>query len=139
MSDTISWVATVATVIAASLTAANLGSRITGYGFVIFTFGALCWIAVGATTHQPALMWTNAVLSVLDAFGIWRWLGRQAKVEEGARTASEASQRGAGETLFPISLLSSARVRCGGSELGHCVDAMAGCTSGRIDYVVVSE
>ena len=33
MADTISWVATVATIIAASMTAANLGSRITGYGF----------------------------------------------------------------------------------------------------------
>jgi len=48
MAETISWVATVATIIAASMTAANLGTRITGYGFVVFTIGALCWIAVGA-------------------------------------------------------------------------------------------
>ena len=50
MADTISWVATVATIIAASMTAANLGSRITGYGFAVFMFGALCWIAVGLMT-----------------------------------------------------------------------------------------
>ena len=91
MADIIPWIATVATVVAAFMTASNLGSRITGYGFAVFTFGALCWIANGALTHQPALMWTNVVLIVLDIFGVWRWLGRQARVEEGARAASEAS------------------------------------------------
>ena len=79
MTDFIAWVATGATIVAASMTAANLGSRITGYGFVIFTFGALCWIAVGVSTDEPALLWTNVVLIVLDTFGIWRWLGRRRK------------------------------------------------------------
>jgi len=139
MSDIISWVATAATIIAASLTAANLGSRVTGYGFVIFTVGALCWTAVGALTHQPAIMWTNIVLTILDLFGVWRWLGREAKVEEGARTAAEASEFTPGEKLFPTSLLSSAPVRSGSIELGRCIDAMAGCGSGRISYVVVSQ
>ena len=139
MAETISWVATVATIIAASMTAANLGSRVTGYGFVVFTFGALCWIATGMLSHQPALMWTNVVLTVLDLFGVWRWLGRQTKVEEGARAASEASERTPGEALFPVSLLTRAPVTSNGAALGHCIDAMAGCASGRIDYVVVSE
>lgn len=121
------------------MTAANLGSRVTGYGFVAFTFGAVCWIFVGATSGQPALMWTNVVLLALDLFGIWRWLGRQSRVEEGARTATQRSQSMPGEALFPISLLSRAPVLCGSTPVGHCVDAMAGCRSGRIDYVVVSE
>ncbi len=139
MSDIILWVATVATIIAASMTAANLGSRITGYGFVVFTLGALCWIAAGALTHQPAILWTNIVLTILDLFGIWRWLGREAKVEEGARAAAEASEFTPGEALFPVSILSTAPVRSGAAELGRCIDAMAGCGSGRISYVVVSE
>ncbi len=139
MADTVSWIATVATIIAASLTAANLGSRITGCGFVVFTFGALCWIAVGASTRQPALLWTNVVLTILDLFGIWRWLGRQAKVEEGARAASEASEQTPGEALFPVSLLLQIPVVGGSKEIGRCVDAMAGCSSGRLSYVVVSE
>ena len=139
MSDIISWVATVATIIAASMTAANLGSRITGYGFVVFTFGALCWIAVGALTHQPAILWTNVVLTILDLFGIWRWLGREAKVEEGGRAAAQASERTPGETLFPVSILSNAQVKSRGTDLGRCVDAMAGGASGQINYVVVSE
>jgi len=138
MADTISWVATVATIIAASMTAANLGSRVTGYGFVVFTLGALCWIAVGAMTGQPALLWTNIVLTVLDVFGIWRWLGRQRKMEEGARAASEASEETPGEALFPISMLSHAPVIAGDRELGRCIEAMAGCSTGSLDYIVVS-
>lgn len=139
MSDIISWVATGATIIAASMTAANLGSKITGYGFVVFTVGALGWIAVGALTHQPAILWTNIVLTVLDVFGIWRWLGREAKVEEGGRAAAEASERTPGEALFPVSILSSAPLRSGSAELGRCVDAMAGRTTGHINYLVVSQ
>lgn len=120
------------------MTAANLGPRVTGYGFIVFTLGALCWIAVGATTGQPALLWTNIVLSMLDLFGIWRWLGRQSKMDEGARAASEASEQTLGEALFPTSLLSRAPVIARGRELGHCIEAMTGCSSGRLDYVVVS-
>jgi hypothetical protein len=139
MADTISWVATGATILAALMTASNLGSRVTGFGFVVFTIGALCWVRVGMLAHQPALLWTNVVLTAVDLFGVWRWLGRQARVEEGARAASEASERTPGEALFPISLLSRAPVLCGSKEVGHCIDAMAGCRSGRLDYVVVSE
>ena len=139
MADTISWVATIATIIAASMTAANLGARITGYGFCVFLVGSLAWLATGLMTGQPTLSWTNVVLTVLNIFGIWRWLGRQTKVEEGARAASEASEGTPGEALFPTSLLSRAPVQCSGFAVGHCVDAMAGCRSGRLDYIVVSE
>lgn len=139
MTDWISWVATIATIIAACMTAANLGSRVTGYGFAVFTLGASCWLADGILSHQPALAWTNAVLLVLDVFGVWRWLGWQARVEEGARSAAAASESTPGESLFPASLLSRAPVRCGNAEIGTCVDAMTSCGSGRIAYVVVSE
>lgn len=139
MADTISWVATVATVLAASMTAANLGPRVTGLGFAVFTVGALCWIRVGILNHEPALVWTNLVLTALDLFGVWRWLGRQARIEEGARTASAASEHSPGEALFPVSLLSRAPVRCGATEVGHCIEAMAGGRSGKLDYLVVSQ
>ena len=139
MADSISWIATIATIIAASMTAANLGSRITGYGFCVFLVGSLAWLATGLITDQPALTWTNAVLTVLNVFGIWRWLGRQTKVDEGARAAAAASERTPGEALFPISMLTHAPVRGDDGDLGHCIDAMAGCVSGRLSYVVVSE
>jgi hypothetical protein len=139
MADTISWIATAATVIAAFMTASNLGSRITGYGFCVFLVGSLAWLATGLITGQPALTWTNVVLTGLNIFGIWRWLGRQARVEDGAREASEASEAGPGEPLFPVSLLTRGPVRSGAETVGTCVDAMAGCRSGRLAYVVMSE
>ena len=92
------------------MTAANLGSRITGYGFASSSSARCAWLATGLLTDQPALMWTNVVLTLLNIFGIWRWLGRQAKVEEGARAAAEASEATPGEALFPVSLLTRAPV-----------------------------
>lgn len=139
MADIIPWIATAATVIAAFMTAANLGSRVTGFGFAVFLVGSLAWLAHGLMSGEPALTWTNAVLTVLNIFGIWRWLGRQARVELGAKTASEASKEAPGETLFPVSLLTSAPVRSKEKqELGNCVDAMAGSGGGRLRYLVVS-
>jgi hypothetical protein len=139
MTDILSWAATATTILAALMTASNLGSRVTGYGFAVFTLGAVCWLTVGAMTHQPALLWTNIVLLAIDAFGVWRWLGRQVGVEEGARAAAQASEASSSETLFPVSQLTRVPVIAGDIEVGRCVDAMAGCTSGRLSYVVVSE
>lgn len=62
MDNYLSWFATTATIIAATLTASNLGARITGYGFVIFTVGSVAWLSFAAVTDQPALVWTNGVL-----------------------------------------------------------------------------
>ncbi len=139
METSLSWIATAATIVAASITASNLGSRITGYGFVVFTLGSIAWFGFGLLSGQPALMWTNAALTFLNLFGVWRWLGRQAAIEDGSAAAARASQATPGEALFPVSLLSRAAIRSAGSELGASVDAMAGCRSGRIAYVMVSE
>ena len=139
MDQLASWIATAATIIAACMTASNLGPRITGYGFAVFTVGSIAWFTLGMLTDQPALVWTNVAMTGLNLFGVWRWLGRQAKVEDGAGAAAQASEATAGETLFPASLLGRAKLRCGDSHVGTCVDAMVGCGSGRLSYVVVSE
>ena len=140
MTDSVSWVATIATILAACMTASNLGARITGYGFAVFTVGTLSWLALGLMTGQRALVWTNVVLRGLNLFGIWRWLGRQARIEEGASVAAEASGKTPGEALFPVSLLLKAPIENSeGSLVGTCVDAMAGCSSGKVHYVVASQ
>lgn len=134
------WIATAATIIAACFTASNLGSRITGIGFIIFTVGSMAWFATGLLTGQPALVWTNAVMTLLNAFGVYRWLGRQAKLEEGANKAAKKSADTPGENLFPASSLTAVKlIGADGTELGSCVDAMFGCGSGRISYLVVAE
>jgi hypothetical protein len=133
------WFAVAATIAAASITSANLGSRITGFGFVVFTVGSLAWLAYGIMSGQPSLIWTNAALTGLNLFGVWRWLGREARLEEGGKAAQQASAETPGETLFPVSLLGSAPLfGQDGVELGRAVDAMAGCDSGRLRYAVIS-
>jgi hypothetical protein len=140
MDQIASWVATLATIAAACMTSSNLGSRITGYGFGVFTIGSIAWLALGLVTGQPALVWTNSVLTLLNLFGVWRWLGRQSKVEQGAESAQAKSEALASETLFPATLLGRAPlVGRGGEPLGTLVDAMFGCSSGRLRYLVVAE
>lgn len=140
MDQIASWLATAATILAACLTASNLGSRITGYGFMVFTVGSIAWFTVGLLTDQPALIWTNMVMTVLNLFGVWRWLGRQARVEDGAQRATEKSEALATETLFPASMLNRAKLEdADGRDLGTLVDAMIGCRSGRLAYLVVAE
>lgn len=140
MEQSLSWIATAATIAAASMTAANLGSRITGYGFAVFLAGSICWLFFGLVSGQPALVWTNVALTILNIFGIWRWLGRQARIEEGAKAGALDSRDTPGEALFPLSLLTAAPLRAvDGSEIGRSVDGMAECRSGRIAYLVVSE
>ncbi|MBA3730542.1 MAG: PRC-barrel domain containing protein [Sphingomonas sp.] len=140
MESIATWVAPVATTIAALMTASNLGSRITGYGFVIFTIGSLAWLTLGITTGQANLLWQNVILTGLNLFGIWRWLGRQAKIEDGGAAAQEQSAELGSETLFPASLLTSAKlVGADGTELGSSVEAMLGCRSGSPAYLVVAE
>jgi hypothetical protein len=134
------WVAPVATTIAALMTASNLGSRITGYGFIVFTIGSIAWLMLGISTGQANLLWQNIILTALNLFGIWRWLGRQARIEDGGVAAQAQSAELAGETLFPASLLAKAKVVSGdGGELGSSVEAMLGCGSGRPRYLVVAE
>ena len=133
------WVAPAATMIAAMMTAANLGPRVTGWGFVVFTVGAIAWVIVALASGQQNLLLSNAFLLIVDIVGIWRWLGRQARYEKGARIASEASADSAKATLFALSKLPGRSVEHEhGMAIGTAVDAMAACKDGRIAYIVVS-
>ncbi|HEX8582983.1 MAG TPA: PRC-barrel domain containing protein [Allosphingosinicella sp.] len=133
------WVAPIATMLAACVTAANLGARITGWGFVIFTVGSIAWSTYGYATDQPNLLWQNIALTGVNLVGIWRWLIRQARFDDWAKAAAERSEQRPGPTLFPISSLTSAKLSAiDGTALGTTVDAMATCGDGRISYLVVS-
>lgn len=87
------WVAPIATTIAAIMVAANLGTRITGLGFIVFSVGSVAWIVIGAATDQPSLLWQNVFLLLVNIVGIWRWLGIRARYEKGAGAATANSAR----------------------------------------------
>lgn len=91
METLFNWVAPIATTIAAVMVAANAGSRITGYGFIVFCVGSVAWMGVGWMNGQANLLVQNGILLAINALGIWRWLGLRARYEKGAAVASERS------------------------------------------------
>jgi len=93
MEQIANWVAPIATTVAAIMVAANLGARLTGFGFVAFSIGSVAWIAIGLATGQNNLVWQNAVLLAVNALGIWRWLGLRARYDKGAAAATRATAR----------------------------------------------
>ncbi len=93
MEQIANWVAPIATTLAAIMVAANLGARLTGFGFVAFSIGSVAWIAIGLATGQNNLVWQNAVLLAVNALGIWRWLGLRARYDRGAAAATRATAR----------------------------------------------
>jgi hypothetical protein len=135
-----SWVAPAATIVAAMMVAANLGTRVTGWGFVVYTIGAIAWCTQGFVTHQYNLLWANGFLLVVDVAGIYRWLFQRARLDEGAEQAVERSFEGQAPALFPLSRLSDAAL-CGpdGARVAHILDAMAESASGRISYLMLRE
>lgn len=133
------WVAPITTSIAACMTAANLGPRFTGWGFVVFTVGAIAWAAVGLAAGQPNLVWQNAILLAIDIVGVWRWLGREARYDQGARRAAQAAER-RGRGLVPASRMTGCPVTGpDGQVIATTVDAMLSCGSGQVERVVVRE
>ena len=139
LTDIAGWVAPIATMIAAMMTAANLGARVTGWGFVVFLVGSLCWSTIGLSSGQTNLLATNAFLTLVNGVGIWRWLGRQRAYEDGGKSAEQASRRAAAPTLFTASGIVGRKVEVGeGAALGKAVEALVGCREGRVSYVVVA-
>jgi sporulation protein YlmC with PRC-barrel domain len=134
------WVALAATCIAALMTASNLGARVTGWGFVIFTGGAAAWAFVGLNSHQAQLLWSNSFLGAVDLFGIWRWLGLRAHFGDASRAAERESERKPGDSLLSaISLDGMAVTGRDGATIGHVTDALITCTDGGIAFLVVRE
>jgi hypothetical protein len=135
------WVAPIATMIAAVMTAANLGARVTGWGFVVFTVGSIGWSIVGIASGQQNLLWTNAFLTLVNAIGIWRWLGRQARYDEGGAAATERSAAIARvPTLFAVGSLAGAKlIGRDGEDIGTVIEGMMRCADSQLAYIVVSE
>ncbi|WP_294391799.1 PRC-barrel domain-containing protein [uncultured Sphingomonas sp.] len=122
------------------MTAANLGPRVTGWGFVVFTIGAIAWVIVGIATNQQNLLISNAFLLLVDVVGVWRWLGRRARYDSGAEAARQESVSAPTADLFALSKLEGMPVRDGADRtIANVVEAMATCDRGSVSYLVVCE
>jgi hypothetical protein len=139
LEDLAGWIAPAATMIAAMMTAANLGARVTGWGFVVFTAGSIAWSVVGLSTGQTNLLATNGFLTLVNLIGVWRWLGKQRAYEDGGKSATEASRRSAYPTLFTATGIAGMPVTAAdGEAIGKAVEALVTCGSGSVSYVVVA-
>lgn len=139
LADLAGWIAPIATMIAAMMTAANLGARVTGWGFVVFTVGSIGWSLVGLSTGQTNLVATNGFLTLVNAVGIWRWLGRQRAYEDGGASAKAASRHSSSASLFTATGLGGMPVvDMAGEPVGQAVEALLVCDSAEIAYVVVA-
>jgi PRC-barrel domain len=138
MNEIFEIVAPIATMVAAIMTATNLGARITGWGFVVFTVGSLAWCAVALASGQQNLLLTNAFLVLVNAIGVWRWLGRVARHEDGARAAESKSEGAPAPTLVAVSNLVGRKVVDPNNDpVGAIVGMMAECGSGTIAFAIV--
>ncbi|PCD01833.1 photosystem reaction center subunit H [Sphingomonas spermidinifaciens] len=124
--------------IAAMMTAANLGARVTGWGFVVFAVGSVAWSLVGLSSGQTNLLLTNGFLTIVNLVGIWRWLGRQARYDKGGERAQRDSRDTDAETKIALGTIVGARVvDRDGTAIGHVADAMLGCENHAIAYLVI--
>ena len=139
MEEAAGWIAPIATMIAAMMTAANLGARVTGWGFIVFTVGSIAWTTVGVTTGQTNLVASNGFLMVVNVVGIWRWLGRQAAYEDGAKSAETASRRSSSTNLFPATGIGGmSATDASGQAIGRAVEALIECSTGAVNYIVIA-
>lgn len=67
------WAASIGTVIAASLIAFDLGRRATAWGFVLFCVVSALWIWIGYSEDAMPLAAMNAVLLLINAWGVWQY------------------------------------------------------------------
>ena len=84
MSEILEWFATIAGIIAALMIAGDLGRRATGWGFVLFTFASLAWIAYGLRDEEGGLMTQNIVLFGINLIGVYRYLIRKQRPKAAA-------------------------------------------------------
>lgn len=68
------WIAAIGAVLAAGLIALDLGRRATGWGFVLFCAVSLLWIGIGLSEQAIPIVAMNALLLLINAWGVWQYL-----------------------------------------------------------------
>ena len=74
MNGPLEWIAAIGTMIAAAMIAADLGRKVTGWGFVLFCAVAVTWIVSGLTGGAMPIAAMNAILLLINLWGVWQYL-----------------------------------------------------------------
>lgn len=118
--------------------ALNLGSRVTGWGFVVLAFGSACWALNAWQSDTASLLIANLALATINAFGVWRWLGRRRRIEQGSSRAMQVSAVAAVPSLISTGAVLEKPVSLpGGAAFGTVIDLMVHCETQDLAYVVL--
>ena len=96
MNGPLEWIAALGTMLAAGLIAADLGRKVTGWGFVLFCAVSLTWVVSGLTSDALPIAAMNGILLLINAWGVWQFLlnpknkARLEKLEELEEQAERA-------------------------------------------------
>jgi len=95
MNGPLEWIAAVGTMLAAALVAADLGRKVTGAGFVLFCAVALMWVVSGLTSRAVPIAAMNAILLLINGWGVWQYLlnPKKKQVIERVERAAERIER----------------------------------------------
>jgi len=95
MDGPLEWIAALGTMCAAGLIAADLGRRVTGWGFVLFCAVSVTWIYSGLTTGATPIAAMNGVLLLINFYGVWQYLlsKKNRKVMERLEPIAEKIER----------------------------------------------
>ena len=74
MNGPLEWIAAIGTMCAAGLIAADLGRRATGWGFVLFCAVSVTWVVSGLTSGAMPIAAMNAILLLINGYGVWQYL-----------------------------------------------------------------
>lgn len=95
MNGPLEWIAAIGTMLAAALIAADMGRKVTGWGFVLFCAVSVTWIVSGLTSNAVPIAAMNGILLAINAWGVWRFLldpKSKAKLEKVEELAAEAER-----------------------------------------------
>lgn len=74
MNSPVEWFAAIGTILAAGMIAGDLGRKITGWAFVLFTLVSAVWMASALSSGTMPLAIQNAIMICVNGWGIWQYL-----------------------------------------------------------------
>ncbi|WP_239805940.1 hypothetical protein [Croceicoccus hydrothermalis] len=80
------WFGALGTIAAAALIASDLGRRVTGWAFVLFTVVSVAWIGAGMLGNNTPIALQNVVMFFVNGWGVWQYLLNPKKKREIERT-----------------------------------------------------
>lgn len=91
MLDILEWYGAIAAVIAAATVASNVGTRATGWAFVLFVTSSTALIAWGFLSEDAAgIGWQNICLLIINGWGVYRYLIRGKDVQAADGRSAQA-------------------------------------------------